>query len=91
MEKNNVKIHLEKQSMEEKLKNLREKKTGQKGNEAFGFRKRNVKIVSKKLDDLDPPLTKEQQEDQAKRNAFLDELNALNAKLNVEETEKKNA
>ncbi|CAH1424865.1 unnamed protein product [Lactuca virosa] len=63
MNKNIVKIHLEKKSMEDKLKNLREKKTGQKGNEAFGSGKGNVKIVSEKLDDSDPPLKKEQQDD----------------------------
>ena len=33
----------------------------------------------------------EKQENQAKRDAFLDELNALNAKRNVEEAKKKNA
>ncbi|CAH1423155.1 unnamed protein product [Lactuca virosa] len=91
MEKNNVKIRLEKQSMEEKLKNLREKKTGQKGNEAFGSGKGNVKIVSEKIDDLNPPLTKEQQADQEKCDELLNELNDLNAKLNAEEAEKKNA
>ncbi|CAH1434008.1 unnamed protein product [Lactuca virosa] len=91
MEKKSEKIHLEKQSMEEKLKQLREKSIGQKGNEAFGSGKGNVKIVSEKLDDFDPPLTKEQQENQAKSDAFLDEINALNAKLHVEEAGKKNA
>ncbi|CAI9265152.1 unnamed protein product [Lactuca saligna] len=91
MEKNREKNRLEKQSMEEKLKILREKSTGQKANEAFGLGKRNVKIVSKKLDNLDPPMTKEQQKNQANCDAFLDELNALSAKLNAEEAEKKNA
>ncbi|CAH1420516.1 unnamed protein product [Lactuca virosa] len=90
MEKNNEKIHLEKRYLEEKVKNLREKKTGQKGNEAFGSRKGKVEIVSDKIDKLNPPLTKEQQVDQAKRDALLDELNALNAKFNAEEAKKKN-
>lgn len=36
MKKNSDKIHLEKRTLEEKLKDLKEKKTGQKGNVAFG-------------------------------------------------------
>lgn len=47
-------------------------------------------IFSEKIDDLNPPLTKEQQAYQAKRNAFLDEFNALDAKLNAKVAAKKN-
>ncbi|CAI9265619.1 unnamed protein product [Lactuca saligna] len=49
------------------------------------------KIENFELDDLDLPLTKEQQENQTKCDAFLDELNALNVKLNAKEAKKKNA
>lgn len=89
MEKNNEKIHLEKRTLEDKVKNLREKETSQKGNIAFGSEKGNVKIVSEKEDELNPNLTNEEQVEQAKCDAFMDELNALNAKINIEEAEKK--
>ena len=62
---------------------MREKSIEQRTTRKFRSRKGNVKFVSEKLDDLDPPLKKEQQENQAKCDAFLDELNAFNAKLNA--------
>lgn len=43
----------------------------------------------KKKDELNPNLTNEQQVEQAKCDAFMDELNALNAEINIEEAEKK--
>ncbi|CAI9281194.1 unnamed protein product [Lactuca saligna] len=52
--------------------------------------KGDLKIVSEKLDELNPPLTKEQQDEQVKRDAFLGALNALNENINAEEVEKKN-
>ena len=58
---------MEKRSLEEKLKELKEKKTSQKGNVAFSSRKGNMKIVSKKEDELNPKLTNKQQDEQAKR------------------------
>ncbi|CAH1416085.1 unnamed protein product [Lactuca virosa] len=90
IEKNNEKIHLGKITLEEKLNDLKEKKTGQKGNIAFGSGIGNVKIVSEKEDELNPKLTKEQQAKQAKYDALLDELNAINAKIIAEEAKKKN-
>lgn len=52
MEKKIEKIKLKKRTWKEKLKNLREKKTGQKGNQAFGLGKGKVKIVYEKEDEL---------------------------------------
>ncbi|CAH1412989.1 unnamed protein product [Lactuca virosa] len=83
MEKNNDKIHLEKRTLEEKLKDLKEKKSGQKGNVAFGSGKGNVNIVSEKEDELNTKLTKEQKAEQAKRDGLLHELNSINAKINA--------
>ena len=44
MKKNSEKICLDKQPMVDKLKNLKEKSTGQNGNEAFDSGKGNVKL-----------------------------------------------
>lgn len=91
MEKNNDKIHLEKRTLERKLKSLKEKKTGQKGNVTFSSRKENVKIISEKENKSHPKLSKEQFVEQEKCDAVFDELHALNAKIIAEEVEQKNA
>ncbi|CAH1422659.1 unnamed protein product [Lactuca virosa] len=90
MEKNNEKFHLEKRTLEQKLKGLKEKKSGQNGNVAFGSGKGNVKIVPEKEYDLKLKLSKEQLVEQAKRDIMFDELHALNTKIINEEVEQKN-
>ncbi|CAH1436693.1 unnamed protein product [Lactuca virosa] len=84
------KLFLKKKSLKDKLKNIREVKTGRKGNVSYGSGKGKVNIFSKEDDDINPNLSEKELKKQEKRDKELDALNALKAKTEAKEAEEKN-
>ncbi|CAH1453083.1 unnamed protein product [Lactuca virosa] len=84
-------IMLEKKTMDEKFKNIKEFKTGRRDHVSSGSGKGKVNIVSKKVTEEDLTLTEKEKVAREKRDKELDELNALREKLDVEEAEARNS
>ncbi|CAH1424783.1 unnamed protein product [Lactuca virosa] len=80
---------VEKQSLKEKLKNLREINIGRKGNVSSGSGKRKVNIVSEENYDLNPNSEKELKE-REKHDKKIYALSTLKTKIKAEEAEEKN-
>ncbi|CAH1412094.1 unnamed protein product [Lactuca virosa] len=84
-------IRLEKKTLAEKYKNIKEVKTGQRDHVSLGSGKGKLNIISEKGTEDDPVLTETERMAREKRDKELDELNALREKLDAEEAEAKNS
>ncbi|CAH1422654.1 unnamed protein product [Lactuca virosa] len=84
-------VVLEKKKLSEKMKDMKEVKTGRKVNITFELGKENINIVTEEVSELNPHMTKKEKIEKEKRDKDLDELNALKVKLDAEDAELKNA
>lgn len=83
-------VVLEKKKLSEKMKDMKEVKTGQKVNITSRLGKGNVNIVTKEVSEINPYMNEKEKIKKEKRDKELDELNALRVKLDAEDVELKN-
>ena len=78
-------VVLEKKKLSEKMKDMKEVKTGQKVNITSRLGKGNVNIVTKEVSEINPYMNEKEKIKKEKRDKELDELNALRVKLDAED------
>ncbi|CAH1422336.1 unnamed protein product [Lactuca virosa] len=84
-------IKLEKRTLEEKFKNIKEVKTGRRDHVSSGSGKGRVNINLEKVTEEDLTLNQKEKVEREKMYRELDKLNALRQKLDVEEAEARNS
>lgn len=84
-----AKVVLEKQTLKEILKNLKEVKTGQKGNVSSRSGKGQLNIISEPGDDLNLNLSKKELKERENRYKEIDAFNALITNIEAKEAEEK--